>query len=57
MEAHLYSRSLCVVDIRFGSPLCCKKRLCWDLAHSVGVHIKTQKAKEMIVIHKSDVKL
>lgn len=45
------------MDIRFGSPLCCKKRLCWDLAHSVGVHIKTLKAKEMIVIHKSDVKL
>lgn len=57
MEAHLYSRSLCVVDIRFGSPLCCKKRLYWDLAPSLGVHIKTQKAKEMIVIHKSDVKL
>lgn len=58
MEAHLYSIRLCVVDIRFGSPPCCKNQLYWDRAHSLHVLINCerggqQKDKEnYIVMHR-----
>lgn len=46
MEAHLYSRRLCVVDIRFGSPPCCKNQLYWDPTHSLQVCINSDENGE-----------
>ncbi len=42
MKAHPCSRRLCVVDIRFGSPPCCKNHLYWDPAHSLHASINCE---------------
>lgn len=34
------------MDIRFGSPPCCKKQLCWDSAHSLHVSINCEGEEE-----------